>query len=453
MMEEIVSNSDLMQDLNSFIKETQGSWGHDDWIGLVDKLRSKGYEFDINSLGCVLEEQKRVFSANKTRTNQTDLIRVKDSGLLAEFVKDKEGNWSKFDILKLMHDLKTSGYDITKNHLDFLLEQEKRKFTKQDKSVVDRRMTALVAKELELNERAAKTDEMLKAKFKEKLEELASKEAVLKKTEEELTAKQSLVDAREEKTNERIDEYKKYTDLDDARESIRTKQEELEKEIIFNQELTEKLHNEKASVEKTYHDVKEEEETLKDLKASLALMDAELSAKAKSILLQEKEFKKFKAGLSQGGLSAKIQEKEIKQAIRSLDSENRLKLKFKEKIDKEVVNLQAKRNSLMVGNNQLIQNVKTIESRYKKLMKSLKKTEKNANDKELVMQNQERIIKYKDNQIKIKENDIIKRMEDIEQQERELKAREDRILVKEKEMERLHRRMDDFHDDLSGALE
>jgi len=452
-MEDIATNSDLMRDLNSFIKEKDGSWNHDDWISFVDTLRDRGHEFDINALGYVLEEQKRVYSANRTRTNQADLIKVKDSGLLTDFIKEKDGKWSKFDLLKLMHDLKTSGFTITKNHLDFLLEQELRKYSKQDKSLVDRRMASLVAKELELNERAAKTDEMIRAKFKEKIEEINKQSAEIKVKEDELVAKTSLLEAREEKINEKAEAYKKYTDLDEARESIRKRQEELEKEMVFNQELNEKLHNEKESVEKTYHEVKEEEENLKDLKASLALMDAELSSKAKSLIIQEKEFKKFRAGLSDGGISAKIQEKETKKAIRALDGENRLKLKFKERIEKEVAGLQSKRNGLMVGNNQLIQNIKTIESRYKKLMKSLKKTEKKANDKDLVMQNQERIVKYKDNQIKIKENDIIKKMEDIDQLQRELKAREERIIVKEKEMERLHRHMDAFHDDLSDALE
>jgi len=44
--------------LTNFVKKNKGCWDHDKWLGLVEDLKSKGYEFDPDQMGLMLEDKK-----------------------------------------------------------------------------------------------------------------------------------------------------------------------------------------------------------------------------------------------------------------------------------------------------------------------------------------------------------------------------------------------------------
>lgn len=48
--------------LMSFVKKNNGSWNHETWLGLCERVKDKGYEpINYDKVGLCLEEKKAVY--------------------------------------------------------------------------------------------------------------------------------------------------------------------------------------------------------------------------------------------------------------------------------------------------------------------------------------------------------------------------------------------------------
>lgn len=52
--------------ISNFVKENNGCWDHEKWLGLCDTIQKKGYSpIDFDKVGLMLEEKKASYLANR----------------------------------------------------------------------------------------------------------------------------------------------------------------------------------------------------------------------------------------------------------------------------------------------------------------------------------------------------------------------------------------------------
>ncbi len=49
--------------LTNFVKKNNGSWGHEEWIALTEKVLAKYPNIDLDQVGVALEAKKAAFAA------------------------------------------------------------------------------------------------------------------------------------------------------------------------------------------------------------------------------------------------------------------------------------------------------------------------------------------------------------------------------------------------------
>jgi hypothetical protein len=296
------TNVELVDYLEIFIEQNQGTWTHENWLHLVESINSKFDEVNIDDIGKILERKKQVYQAKK---NGFDIL---NSEILEEhckyFIEQNNGLYSRQNWLNFLNKLSTLGY-YDMDELSEIFNNEKFRFLKElsKKDIYEANNILQNQDENELKTSINLVNEKQNTKlinlYKEKVK---LKDVIIKNRNKEIKRLKNLLKHNEEFYSKKKDHLQKAEDRLKhigkliTKQKISLHQKELwvetnRKPLLEINDETQKL---KKDIDKKELNILKREQKLHDLKTSLEIKTKYLAANEKKIEKLNTELKNDK---------------------------------------------------------------------------------------------------------------------------------------------------------------
>src|SRR3989338_5828901 len=117
----MVQEHELLNLVDNFIIQKNGSWTHEDWLSLLSKVQEKRININEQQLGEILENERGMYNAKKLGIS---IIPKHDlEKFCRDFVEKTNADYSHEMWLSFLNDLSRHGY-YNKNEVGLILEKE-----------------------------------------------------------------------------------------------------------------------------------------------------------------------------------------------------------------------------------------------------------------------------------------------------------------------------------------